>query len=118
MRDLLPGAVQPEHLAHVADDVADGLVLQPLRQRPLNPLLQVQVVNLIDLNVTQRGRTWTSALFLYPRKSDDGQDDERAIEASRLTDDERRLLTLYREMSDIDRRYIRCVAEVLTGALG
>lgn len=51
-------------------------------------------------------------------QSDDGQDDERAIEASRLTDDEKRLLTLYREMSDIDRRYIRRVAEVLTGALG
>lgn len=51
-------------------------------------------------------------------QSDDSQDDEYAIKASRLTDDERRLLTLYREMSDIDRRYIRRVAEVLIATSG
>jgi hypothetical protein len=51
-------------------------------------------------------------------QSDDSQDEENAIEASGLSDDEKRLLTLYREMSDIDRRYIRRVAEVLIGASG
>lgn len=44
---------------------------------------------------------------------DDSQDDEKAIEASKLTGDERKLVSLYREMSDIDRRYIRRMAEVL-----
>ena len=47
-------------------------------------------------------------------QNDDSQDEESAIEASRLTDDEKRFLMLYREMSDIDRRYIaawrRCFA--------
>lgn len=46
-------------------------------------------------------------------QSDDSQDEKKAIEASKLTSDERKLLTLYRKMSDIDRRHIRRVAEVL-----
>ncbi len=38
--------------------------------------------------------------------------------ATRLTDDEKRFLTLYREMSDIDRHYILCMAEVLIATSG
>ena len=45
-----PGAVQPEHLPHVADDVANGFVFEGFRQRALDPLLQVQVIDRIDLN--------------------------------------------------------------------
>ncbi|MBT2339447.1 MULTISPECIES: hypothetical protein [Pseudomonas] len=44
---------------------------------------------------------------------DGSQDDESASEIFKLTGDERKLLTLYREMSDIDRRHIRRMAEVL-----
>jgi hypothetical protein len=51
-------------------------------------------------------------------QSEDSPDEENAIEASRLTDEEKRLLTLYREMSDIDRRYIRRVAEALIATSG
>lgn len=51
-------------------------------------------------------------------QSGDSQDDENAIAPSRLTHDEKKLLTLYREMSDIDRRYIRRVAEALTATSG
>lgn len=47
-------------------------------------------------------------------QSDDSQDD--AIEASKLTDDERTLLKLYREMAERDRQYVRRVVEVLTSA--
>lgn len=39
VRDLHPRAVQAKHLAHIADDVADGLVLQGLRQRVLKPFI-------------------------------------------------------------------------------
>lgn len=45
-----------------------------------------------------------------------GQCDRDSSESQRLTDDERRLLTLYRAMSESDRRYIRRVVEVLTAA--
>lgn len=51
MRNFHPGAVKPEHLSHVADDVADGLVLECLRQGALDPLLQVQVINRVDLHL-------------------------------------------------------------------
>jgi hypothetical protein len=49
-------------------------------------------------------------------RSDNSQDDEGAIEACKMTSDERKLLTLYREMSDLDQRYIFRVAEVLAAA--
>jgi hypothetical protein len=51
MRNFHPGAVQPEHLPHVADDVADGLVLEGFGQGALNPFLQVQVIDLVDLDL-------------------------------------------------------------------
>lgn len=44
--------------------------------------------------------------------------DQKAIDTFPLTDDERTLLTWYREMSEPDRRYIRRVAEVLIGTSG
>lgn len=44
--------------------------------------------------------------------------DKKAINTSKLTDDERKLLTLYRDMSEHDRRYIRRVAEVLAASSG
>lgn len=69
VRDLLPCAVESEHLAHIADDVADGLVLQALRQRPLNPVLQVQVVNLIDLNVIPTRPPVDLCLVFVPERS-------------------------------------------------
>lgn len=34
MRDFHPGAIETEHLAHVADDVADGLVFRVLGSVP------------------------------------------------------------------------------------
>lgn len=46
----------------------------------------------------------------------DGQE-RKAFETS-LKKDERRLLTLYREMSERDRRYIRRVAEVISTTSG
>lgn len=49
MRHFHPGAIQPEHLAYVADDVADGLVFECFRQCYLYPFLQVQVVDIVDL---------------------------------------------------------------------
>ncbi|MNQ88899.1 hypothetical protein D3C85_1041870 [compost metagenome] len=52
MSDFFAGAIQPEYLPHVADDVADGLVLQSFRQRVLHPFLQVQVIDLINLNTS------------------------------------------------------------------
>lgn len=44
--------------------------------------------------------------------------DKKAIDTFPLTNDERRLLTWYREMSEPDRRYIRRVAEVLAASSG
>lgn len=44
--------------------------------------------------------------------------DKKTVESFPLTDDERRLVTWYREMSERDRRYIRRVAEVLSAASG
>ena len=41
-----------------------------------------------------------------------------ADEVSRLTAEERMLLTLYREMSERDRRYLRRVAEVIAATSG
>lgn len=41
-----------------------------------------------------------------------------ADEVSRLTDEERMLLTLYREMSERDRRYLCRVAEVISSTSG
>lgn len=46
------------------------------------------------------------------------RDDENAIEPSKVTRDEKKLLTLYREASELDRRYIDCGAEVLVATLG
>jgi len=43
---------------------------------------------------------------------------KKIIDTSPLTDNERRLLTWYREMSERDRRYIRRVAEVLAASSG
>lgn len=48
-----------------------------------------------------------------PSKSNDSQVIEVAVETESLTHEERMLLTLYREMSELDRRYIRRVAEVI-----
>jgi hypothetical protein len=56
--------------------------------------------------------------MLDQREVDDSQDDESAIETAELSDDERTLLTLYREMSDMDRRYIFRMAEVLIATSG
>lgn len=46
-------------------------------------------------------------------KSKDSQAIEVVVVTKSLTHDERILLTLYREMSELDRRYIRRVAEVI-----
>jgi hypothetical protein len=43
--------------------------------------------------------------------------DKTHSENSELTQDELNLLTWYREMSDIDRGYIRHVAQALAGAI-
>lgn len=48
-------------------------------------------------------------------KSKDSQAIEVVVVTKSLTHDERILLTLYREMSELDRRYIRRVAEVISG---
>ena len=45
-----------------------------------------------------------------------GSQDNKTVIDTSLTDDERRLLTLYREMSERDRRYIRRVVEVISTA--
>lgn len=57
MRHFHPGAIQPEHLAYVADDVVDGLVFEGFRKGYLYPILQIQVVDIVDLYLPQRGRT-------------------------------------------------------------
>ncbi len=44
--------------------------------------------------------------------------DKKAIDTFPLTDDERWLLTWYREMTERDRRYIHRVAEVLAASSG
>ena len=41
-----------------------------------------------------------------------------SVDIESLSDDERILLTLYREMSDVDRRYIRRVMEVIAATSG
>ena len=48
-------------------------------------------------------------------KSKDSQTIEVVVVTKSLSHDERILLTLYREMSELDRRYIRRVAEVISG---
>lgn len=53
-----------------------------------------------------------------PSKSNDSQVIEVAVETESLTHDEKMLLTLYREMSELDRRYIRRVAEVIAATSG
>jgi hypothetical protein len=52
------------------------------------------------------------------RKADANRDELCTIEMSGMTDDERNLLTLYREMADADRCYILRVAEVLASSPG
>ncbi|MEJ3576040.1 hypothetical protein WEU41_17515 [Pseudomonas fragi] len=51
-------------------------------------------------------------------KFNDSKTNEDAIETELLNDEERILLTLYREMSELDRRYIRRVAEVIAATSG
>lgn len=49
MRHFHPGAIEPEHLAYVADDVSDCLVFERFRQGYLYPFLQIEVVDILDL---------------------------------------------------------------------
>jgi len=51
-------------------------------------------------------------------KSKDSQAIEVVVVTKSLTHDERILLTLYREMSELDRRYICRVAEVIAETTG
>lgn len=53
-----------------------------------------------------------------PSKSNDSQVIEAAVETEPLNHDERMLLTLYREISELDRSYIRRVAEVIAATSG
>lgn len=51
-------------------------------------------------------------------KFNDSKATKGAVDTESLNDDERMLLTLYREMSELDQRYIRRVAEVIAATSG